>query len=242
MDSRKLRMNLFFGGAAPMIREVYYFARHLPGLKKRQRELGPVAFQKDLVRRADAEGFARLRTSLVGDLEGRILELGTGTGATFPYYGRRATVTAVEPYDLFRAAAAEAAAGADAEIEVIPGEGEKLPFEDGTFDAVSASLVLCTVPSPAKPLKEFERVLRPGGRLRLLEHVRSPHWLAGPVMDRFNPVWLRINGTGCNWNRMTVEAVRAAGFEIRSVESYKFYAPSSPATFPLRVIKARNRF
>ncbi len=220
-----------------MLREIYYFFRHGPKVQKRQKEMGLVEFQKDLVRREDADGYAELRSSLVGNLEGHILEIGVGTGATFQYYGPKAKVTSIEPHDEFRAAAVEAAQNATAEIQVIPGEGEKLPFEDATFDAVSASTVLCSVTSPAMTLEEFKRVLRRGGQVRLLEHVRSEHWLAGHMMDLLNPIWLRINRIGCNWKRKTVEHVQAAGFNIRSIESYKIYSQASPAAFPIRIIK-----
>ena len=76
-----------------------------------------VEFQKDLARRLDADGYAELRSSLVGDLEGNILEIGAGTGATFQYYGPNAKVMAMEPHDGFRAAATEAAKNAKAEIQ-----------------------------------------------------------------------------------------------------------------------------
>ncbi len=223
-----------------MIRETYYFLRHGPKVQKRQKEMGVVEFQKDLVRRVDADGYAELRSSLVGDLEGHILEIGAGTGATFQYYGPKAKVTSIEPHDEFRAAAVEATSAARAEIKVVAAEGENLPFEDASFDVVSASTVLCSVTSPAKTLEEFKRVLRPGGQIRLLEHVRSEHLLAGPMMDLLNPIWLRINKVGCNWNRRTVEHVRAAGFNIRSIESHKIYSQASPAAFPVRMIKAER--
>ena len=223
-----------------MIRETYYFLRHGPGVQKRQKALGSVEFMKDLAKRVDADGFAELRSDLVGDLEGNILEIGTGTGATFQYYRANAKVTAIEPDDEFRAAAQEAAENAKAEIQVIHGEGESLPFEDASFDAVSASTVLCCVTSPAKTLKEFKRILRPGGQVRLLEHIRSEHWLAGPMMDLFNPVWLRINKLGCNLNRKTVKNVRAAGFIIRSLKPHKIYSTAMPTAFPIRIIKAER--
>ena len=223
-----------------MIREIHYFLRHGPASQKRQKKMGIVEFQKDLATRVDADGFAELRSSLVGDLEGDILEIGTGTGATFIYYGPRAKVTAIEPHNEFRAEAIRAAQNAKAEIQVIKGKGENLPFEDATFDAVSASLVLCSVASPVETLEEFKRVLRPGGQVRLLEHVRSEHLLAGPVMDLLNPMWLRINKLGCNWNRKTVEDVKKVGYVIRSVEPFKIYSSGAPATFPLRVIKAER--
>lgn len=223
-----------------MIREVYHFLRYGPAIQKRRNKMGLVEFRKDIVRRADADGFAELRSSLVGDLEGDILEIGAGTGATFQYYGPKAKVTAIEPHDGFRAAAEEATRHATAEIHVIPGKGEDLPFEDATFDAVSVSTVLCSVTSPAKSLEEIKRVLRPGGQARLLEHVRSEHWLAGAMMDLLNPIWLRINKIGCNWNRRTVEHVQAAGFNIRSIEPHKIYSKAMPTAFPLRMIKAER--
>ncbi len=221
-----------------MVKEVYFFFRYGPGVAKRQKELGLVEFMKDLARRADADGFAELRQRLVGDLEGDILEIGTGTGATFSYYGPKANVTAIEPDVDFRATAEEAANHGQAAIKVLPGAGEELPFENAVFDVVSVSLALCCVASPSETLRELRRVLKPGGRLRLLEHVRSEHWLAGPLLDLLNPLWLRINKVGCNWNRRTVDTVRNAGFKIQSIEAHKIYSKAAPATFPLRIVKA----
>ena len=223
-----------------MIREIYYFLRHGPRIQKQQKELGPVEFLKAMSSEADADGYAELRAMLVGDLEGDILEIGSGTGATFPYYPAGARITAIEPDDEFRSAAEQLATGFAADIRVVPGVAEKLPFEDGSFDSVCASQVLCSVASPAKTLEEFKRVLRPGGQIRLLEHVRSEHWLAGPLMDLLNPLWLRINKMGCNWNRKTVHSVRGAGFTILSIESYKIYSKATPAVFPGRLIKAER--
>ena len=211
-----------------------------PAVGKRQKNMELVDFMKDLNARIDAEGYAQLRSNLVSDLTGDILEIGTGTGATFQHYSSEAKVTAIEPHDDFRAAAIEASKNAEADIQVVPGEGEKLPFPDATFDAVSASLVLCSVASPEKTIEEFKRVLRPGGQVRLLEHVRSEHWAAGLLMDLLNPIWLRINKMGCNWNRKTVELVKAADLTILSIESFKLYTSGAPAAFPLRVIKAER--
>ena len=223
-----------------MIKEIYFFFRYGHKVKKQQKELGPVEFQKALAKELDSDGYAELRISLVGDLEGDILEIGTGTGATFQYYGPQAKVTAIEPDDEFRAVAEDVAKRTKARIRVLPGVGEELAFKDASFDTVSASLVLCRVSSPLKTLGEFRRVLRPGGEIRLMEHVRSEHWLAGLLMDMLNPFWLRTNKVGCNWNRKTVEFVRDAGFSIRSIENYKIYSKAVPAVFPLRIIKGEN--
>ena len=222
----------------PMIREAYYLLRYGFAVRRRRREMDPVEFRKDLARRWDAEGLGELRSRLVGDLQGDVLEVGAGTGATFGYYGNRARVTAVEPYGELRAAAAEASQDSAATIRVVSAEGEKLPFDKGTFDAVSASTVLCSVASPVTTLAEFRRVLRPGGQVRLLEHVRSEHWLAGPMMDLSNPLWLYVNRTGCHWNRRTVEDVESAGFATLSVEPHKIWSRAVPAAVPLRIIKA----
>jgi ubiquinone/menaquinone biosynthesis C-methylase UbiE len=223
-----------------MLKETYHFFRRAPGVMKRQKALGPVEFFKDFTKRMDADGFGELRASLVEGLEGHILEIGAGTGATFPYYEEAARITAIEPSYAFREAALETAKEAKANIQVISAAGEHLPFPDGAFDAVSVATVLCSVVSPTKTLAEFRRVLRPGGKVHLVEHVRSEHWLAGPMMDLLNPFWLHINKMGCHWNRKTVEDVRAAGFTIRSIESSKIYSKTSPVAFPLRVIKAEH--
>lgn len=220
-----------------MIRKIYYFFRHGPAIQKRQNELSLAEFTRTMAREFDADGFAALRARLVGDLEGDILEIGTGTGATFAYYDARAKVTATEPNAELRAAAEVAAKEAVAEIRVLAGSGEDPTFDDASFDAVCASQVLCSVALASRTLEEFKRVLRPGGRLRLLEHVRSEHWLAGPMMDLTNPFWLRVNKVGCNWNRKTEASVRDAGFEIASVEPHKIYSKAAPAVFPGRLIK-----
>ncbi|MDH3690807.1 MAG: class I SAM-dependent methyltransferase [Gammaproteobacteria bacterium] len=144
-----------------MIRELYYFFRYGPKVQKLQKDLGLVECLKTISKELDADGYAELRTSLVGDLEGDILEIGAGTGATFSYYGSQAKVAAIEPNEELRAAAGEATKCVDAEICVLPGTGEDLSFKDAVFDVVTASLVLCSVISPLKTLEEFKRVFRP---------------------------------------------------------------------------------
>ena len=222
-----------------MFREISCAVRHAPAVGRLRAALGPVAFQKCVDQVTNAEGFSELRARLVGDLRGDVLELGTGSGVLFPFYGAGAVVTAIEPDEEFSVVAADAAAESTAEIRVARAVGEALPFPDAAFDAVSAATVLCSVASPPTVLREVARVLRPGGKLRLLEHVRSEHWLAGPLMDLFNPLWLRVNGGGCNWNRRPVDAVREAPFVITSVSAHKIFSTVAPA-FPLRLIMAER--
>ncbi len=223
-----------------MIREIAYFLRHGPSVGRKQAKMGRVEFQQWLVEEVDKDGMAEFRSLLVEGLSGDVAEVGAGSGAMFRYYGDNVNVTAIEPDDEFRAAAELAANDVRATIRVVPGVGESLPCEDSSVDAVVGSVVLCSVQSVQQTLTEFKRVLKPGGNLRLLEHVRSEHWLAGPLMNLLNPMWLRINKVGCNWNRRSVEAVRDAGFKIASLEDYKVFSPASPAAFPLRLIKAER--
>jgi ubiquinone/menaquinone biosynthesis C-methylase UbiE len=221
-----------------MIKECYHLLRHAPGTLYRQSTQSPVEFFKDFTEKMDADGFGALRANLVADLDGHILEIGAGTGAAFPHYADDVRVTAIEPSYTYREAAREVAREVPTDITVISAVGEFLPFPDDIFDAISVSMVLCSVASPSETLAEFKRVLRPGGRVHLLEHVRSEDWLAGPLMDLTNPLWLFANRIGCNLNRKTVECVEEAGFTIQSIESAKIYTRASPVTFPFRVIKA----
>ncbi len=223
-----------------MIKEIHYFLRHGPEVARAQADLSRVEFQKRLAAQADDDGYAELRRELVGDLTGDILEVGTGAGATLRYYREAAVVTAVEPDDEFRAAAEATAKTARARVKVVSGTGESLPFDDESFDAVTATTVLCSVASLEQTLSEFMRVLRAGGQLRLLEHVRSEHWLAGPLMNLSNPIWLRLNKVGCNMNRKPVEAVQDAGVAIVELKSAKVYTTAAPVAFPLRLIKGRR--
>ena len=118
-----------------MIKETYYFLHYGPGIQKRKKELGVVEFMKEMAASMEAAGYGELRASLVEGPEGDILEI--EEGATFSYSGPRARVAAIEPDAEFRAAAEETARGVRAPIDIRLGAGEKLPFGNATFDAIS---------------------------------------------------------------------------------------------------------
>lgn len=94
---------------------------------------------------------------------------------------------------------------------------QALDLPDAVFDTAVATFVFCSVPDPVLGLRELHRVVKPGGQIILMDHVRSEQSILGTLMDFFNPVAVRI--TGANINRRTVENVRAAGFNIEGVEN-----------------------
>jgi len=116
------------------------------------------------------------REFLAADVSGRVLDVGAGTGAQFPYIADRdevASLDAIEPDSHMRRRAAERAADSDLEIRVEDARAESLPYDDDTFDAVVASFVFCTIPDQQTALDEIARVLAPGGEFRFVEHVRG---------------------------------------------------------------------
>jgi ubiquinone/menaquinone biosynthesis C-methylase UbiE len=116
---------------------------------------------------------------------------------------------AVEPYREPLERARRRAPG----IPLVLARAEELPFRDGTFDTVITGLVLCSVDDPARALAEIRRVLRPGGALRALEHVRDERGWAAAVQDALQPSWTRFTG-GCRPNRDTERAISDAGFRV----------------------------
>jgi ubiquinone/menaquinone biosynthesis C-methylase UbiE len=141
---------------------------------------------------------------------GEVLEVGVGTGANMPFYPAEVHVTAIDIAENMLARAEARAAKLGVDVDLGRMDAEHLDFPDGRFDCVVASFVFCSVPDPVAGLKEALRVLKPGGVLLLLEHVRSENPLLGKLMDVLNPVVVRL--AGANINRHTAENVRAAGF------------------------------
>ncbi|WP_257459322.1 class I SAM-dependent methyltransferase [Archangium lipolyticum] len=154
-------------------------------------------------------GLDRARHRLVEGLSGDVLEVGTGTGLLPSYPPSVASTVAIDidPDMLARARLRRPG------VTLLQADVQQLPFPDRSFDAVVSCLVFCSVEEPARGLAEIRRVLRPGGQLRMLEHVRSPRPALAHLQDGLNPVWCRMSG-GCRLNRETVPLVEAAGFRI----------------------------
>jgi ubiquinone/menaquinone biosynthesis C-methylase UbiE len=154
------------------------------------------------------------RPHIVGEAEGRVLEVGAGTGASFPYYPPAAQVVATEPdqYMLEHAQKHLAELGAG-NIELRQASVEELPFEDSSFDTVVSTLVFCSVDDPVRGMAEVRRVLKPGGTFRFVEHVRADIGWQGRVQDAITPVWSWL-GAGCHPNRRTLGTIEDAGFQV----------------------------
>ena len=156
----------------------------------------------------EARGLGRWRRWLVRGATGRTLDLGTGTGRNLPLLPPGVRAIAVDPHPdaLVRARRRGPA------VPLVVARAEALPFRDGAFDTVLAGLVLCSVVDPTAALAEARRVLRRGGALRLLEHVRAGG-LVGRLQDLVQPAWTAFSG-GCHPNRDTERAVTESGFAI----------------------------
>jgi ubiquinone/menaquinone biosynthesis C-methylase UbiE len=168
-----------------------------------------------------------MRRRLLDGLAGRVVEVGAGDGRNFALYPSQVEeVVAVEPEPYMRARAAERARGA---VRVVDGTAERLPVEDGSADAVICCYVLCSVAEPAAALAEARRVLRPGGELRLFEHVGADGGLMRLAQRAVEATfWPRAFGN-CHPTRDTLAAVRGAGFDVSDVERFAFTpGPTQP--------------
>ncbi len=152
------------------------------------------------------------RRALLAGATGATLEIGAGTGANLAHLPAAADpVVLAEPDPAMRRRLEARLTGAPRPgARIVPSPAERLDLDDASVDTVVATLVLCTVGDPAAALAEVRRVLRPGGRLLVLEHVRADG-ARGRWQDRVTPLWRRV-AAGCHPNRDTLAAIRAAGF------------------------------
>ena len=163
-------------------------------------------------------GFSPMRKKLWSLISGtRVLEVGVGTGKNFRYHPAGADVTGIDLSGRMLERAQRRAQDLDLSLPLEQMDAQHLAFPDGSFDAVVATFVFCSVPDAVWGLQELARVVKPGGRVLLLEHVRidRPAWV-GRLMDVLDPLAVRLMGP--HINRQTVENVRRAGLEVERVE------------------------
>jgi ubiquinone/menaquinone biosynthesis C-methylase UbiE len=185
-----------------------------------------------MARAMDEGGLVEHRRRLLAGLAGEVVEIGAGPGGNFAHYpptvGR---VLAVEPEPRLQALARTAAKAAPVPVEVVDGLADRLPLADHSVDGAVFCLVLCSVPDPAAALAETRRVLRAGGRLRVLEHGRAD----GPGMVRVQrmldaTIWPALAG-GCHTGRDAAEEIARAGFTIDRLDRFLLPQVRTPFSF-----------
>jgi len=152
-----------------------------------------------------------LREKIVPEAHGRVVEIGVGTGMNFPYYRDIESLHGIEPDPHMLRRARARADRLRLPVELTQAGAEALPYDDASFDTAVVTWVLCTIPDAEAAVREVARVLRPGGRMLFVEHVRSRYTLAGRVQDALTPAWSKLSG-GCRLNRDSVDLIRSAAF------------------------------
>jgi ubiquinone/menaquinone biosynthesis C-methylase UbiE len=184
---------------------------------------------------SEKAGLREMRAELLRDAQGRVLELGAGTGLNLDHYGPAVTeliLTEPDPHMAKRMRRKVRGGERPFGVSVVETGAESLPFEDRSFDTVVATLVFCTIPDPEATAAEVNRVLKPDGRLLLLEHVRGGH--GGRLerwQDRLETPWGMFAG-GCHPNRDTA-AMLAAHFDVTGIRDDEFPGHVPPIVKPL---------
>src|SRR5215475_10475661 len=170
-----------------------------------------------LARGSEEAGVWELRQGLIAEATGRVLEIGAGTGANLPHYnGSIEALVVTEPQAPMLRRLQRSAHEHAPQAQVLRAPAEDLPFEDDSFDTVVSTLVLCGVDDQPRALREARRVLRPGGSLLFIEHVRADDPGLARFQDRMN--WLNRLVVCCDCNRPTLDSIRQAGFTVTQVE------------------------
>ena len=167
------------------------------------------------------------REKVVPHAEGRILEIGMGSGINIPFYdpAKVEKVWGLEPSEGMRVKASEAVEAAPFDLEWLGLPGEEIPLDNDSVDTVVLTYTLCTIPDYGKAVQQMRRVLKPGGKLLFSEHGKAPDGNVQRWQNRINSTWGKIAG-GCHLNRDIPAMLREGGFDIKEMDS--MYVPSTP--------------
>ena len=159
--------------------------------------------------------FSKWRGKLLADAQGKTLEVGIGTGKNIFHYSKDIDLTGIDFSEKMISKAREKVT-VGKKIKLMVMDAQNMEFENNSFDTVVTSCVFCSVPNPVQGLKEIRRVCKNGGKILMLEHVRSHKKIIGPLMDAFN--FIPLNVYGANINRETYQNLLNAGFKPKQIE------------------------
>jgi SAM-dependent methyltransferase len=183
-------------------------------------------FYDPFMQSIEASALRERRAKLLEHLAGKVLDVGSGTGVNFSFYTENASVVALEPspFMVQKLKARLAKGDIRCDVQVRQSTLEDLLNTDmeGSFDSVVCTLVLCTVPNPQKAIQSIYKLLKPGGKLVLLEHILSGSQIGSGIQNIINPVWT-IFADGCNLNRRTDQLIKETDLRLIR-ESYFFYS------------------
>jgi ubiquinone/menaquinone biosynthesis C-methylase UbiE len=166
-----------------------------------------------------------LRQRVIGAAEGRVLEIGIGSGLNFPFYGATViSVIGLEPSPELLRMARPRASNAAATVALLDASAEAIPLDSASIDTVVTTWTLCTIPDAQRALTEMRRVLKPAGALLFVEHGRAPEPGVARWQDRLDPLWSRLAG-GCHLNRKMDDLIGGNGFRIEAMENLRLPGP-----------------
>jgi ubiquinone/menaquinone biosynthesis C-methylase UbiE len=171
------------------------------------------------------EALLPFRRRVIGAAEGRVLEVGIGSGLNLPLYGPRVrAVVGLEPSPELLRMARDRAVTAQVAVELLEASAEAIPLDDASIDTAVTTWTLCTIPDAPRALAELRRVLKPGGALLFVEHGRAPEPGVAQWQDRLDPLWWRVAG-GCHLNRKIDDLISGSGFRIHALANARLPGP-----------------
>jgi ubiquinone/menaquinone biosynthesis C-methylase UbiE len=170
------------------------------------------------------------RERVIGAAEGRVLEIGIGSGRNLPFYGSQVReVVGIEPSARLREMAEQVEHKSSTNVSLVRASAENIPLDDKSFDTVVTTWTLCSIPDAHRALGEMRRVLKPSGQLLFVEHGLAPDIAVRKWQDRLTPIWKRIGG-GCHLNRPITTVIASSGFRIDQIATGYMPGPK-PMTY-----------